>query len=125
LTALAKHQLTPELAEPLSNVDLAIFVDARCGSDGDAVKIHALEPSNRAGLTGHTSNPEDLLALTHMVYGRHPTAWLVSVPGTDFSLHEGLSTTTSEHIAGAIAQIAALIETSCGEEMRQAKVARS
>jgi hypothetical protein len=71
------------------------------------------------------SNPEDLLALTHIAYGRHPTAWLVSVPGMDFSLHAGLSTTTSENIAGALAQIGALIETSCGEELRQATVTRS
>jgi hydrogenase maturation protease len=110
VSAMAVHQLTPDLAEPLSRADLAIFVDAKLASEGDPVLVHPLEQSNRLGLAGHTSDPHALLALTSAVFGHHPQAFLVSVPALDFSLREGLTATASRGAAQALAQVAALIQ---------------
>ena len=109
LTALAVHQLTSDLAEPLSTAQLAILVDARLAAEGDFVELHPLEPSTFVGLAAHASNPRGLLALALAVYGRHAPAWLVSVPAVDFSLREGLSATATRGAEDALAQIAALI----------------
>jgi hydrogenase maturation protease len=104
------HQLTSDLAEPLSRADLAIFVDAKLAGDLDRVEIQSLEASSTPGAFGHTSDPQSLLALSSAIFGRHPRAWLVSVPAVDFSLREGFSATASRGGADALASIAALID---------------
>ena len=109
LTALAAHQLTSDLADSLSSTKLAIFVDARLAADGDFVELHRLEPVPFEGLAAHGSNPRALLSLALAVYGRHAPAWLVSVPGVDFSLREELSATAARSAEIALARIAALI----------------
>ena len=109
LAVEAVHQLTPDLAEPLSRADLAIFVDARLSRDGESVDVDPLDPSDTVGPDGHTSDPRSLLAIASAVFGHHPSAWLVSVPAVDFSLREGLSATASRGAAGALARVADLI----------------
>jgi hydrogenase maturation protease len=109
VTAMAVHQLTPELAEPLSTADLALFVDAKLAGERDLVEARTLAPSRTLGLTGHTIDPQALLSLASAVFGQHPAAWLVSVPAVDFSLREGLSATASRGAADALARVAALI----------------
>jgi hydrogenase maturation protease len=110
LTAMAVHQLTPELAEPLAEAGLAIFVDARLADEGAEVKIVALEPSGSGEMNGHTSDPQSLLALAQAIYGHHPRAWLVTVPAADVTLGERLSLGAEDHVEDALAGIAALIE---------------
>jgi hydrogenase maturation protease len=110
LESISVHQLTPELAEPLASAELAIFVDARLADRGEAVETQPLEPLGSPGMSGHASDPRLLLALAQAVYGRHPRAWLVTVPAEDFSLGEGLSTTAECGAEQALGRIAALIE---------------
>jgi hydrogenase maturation protease len=109
LTSMAVHQLTADLAEPLSKVDLVIFLDAKVARDEDPVDVKLLEPSISAGSVGHTSDPRSLLALASAVFGRSPLAWLVSVPAVDFAVREGLSPTASRGTADALSQVAALM----------------
>ncbi len=111
LKVMAVHQLTADLAEPLARADLAIFIDAQLARGGDPVEIHPLEPSTCTGFAGHISDPQALLALASAVYGRHARAWLVSIPGDDFSLREGLSDTATRGAALALTKIAAIVET--------------
>ena len=103
------HQLTSDLAEPLSKADVAIFVDARLSRDGESVGVDPLDPSDTVGPAGHTSDPRSLLAIASAVFGHHPLAWLVSVRAVDFSLREGLSATASRGAALALARVADLI----------------
>ena len=110
LTVEAVHQLTSDLAEPLSRADLAIFVDAKLAGEPDCVEVRSLEASSTRGTFGHTSDPQSLLALASAVFGRHPRAWLVSVPAVDFTLREGFSANASRGAADALARVAALID---------------
>lgn len=109
--SLAVHQLTPELAETLKTADLAIFVDA-CLSleslENLNVQVRWLEPENKI-ITGHTANPESLLALTQAIYGHYPPAWLVTVPGVNFELGENLSPIGERGVAGALEKIAQIV----------------
>jgi hydrogenase maturation protease len=109
LTSIAVQQLSPELAEPLSRADLAIFVDAKIADDGDLVDIQQLEGSNVAESIGHTSDPRRLLTLASAIFGRQPAAWLVSVQAANFSVHDGLSGSASRGALLALERIAKLI----------------
>ncbi|HZW30616.1 MAG TPA: hydrogenase maturation protease, partial [Isosphaeraceae bacterium] len=110
MRSIAVHQLTPELAEPLANAELAIFVDARFADGEETVEVHRLEPSASRGGLGHVSDPRSLLALARAIYGGSPRTWLVMVPAADLSLGEGLSSTAARGAEVALARIATLIE---------------
>jgi hydrogenase maturation protease len=110
LTAMAVHQLTPELAEPLARAELAIFVDARLADGDEEVAYVPLEPSGSGSIHGHTSDPRSLLGLAEAVYGRHPRAWLVTLPAVDVALGARLSCAAERGVETALVGIAVLIE---------------
>jgi hydrogenase maturation protease len=102
---LDMHQLTPELAEPLSGADQAIFVDA-CMSDSDrSVHLRSLETIGVENLTSHGCDPEWLLALTSELYGRRPKSWLLTVPVFETELAQGLSSPARALVAEALSRI--------------------
>lgn len=103
------HQLTPELAEPLSNVDLAIFVDAYPANFGEEVQVYHLEPASSGWTMGHTSAPKGLLAIAQALYNYHPQAWLVAIPAQNFELGDRLSPLAERGMAEALNIIDGLI----------------
>ncbi len=117
--SLSVHQLTPELAEPLSQAQRAIFVDAYPAA---AVQVQVLQPpATRTenlegalpspGLTvGHAADPRSLLALTQQVYGVAPASWLFLIPAVNFEFGEQLSSVTQQGITWALAEIQHLIQ---------------
>lgn len=117
--SLCQHQLTPELAAELAQVDLAIFVDACQSADKSAVEVHSLEPSNSVDFKSHFSNPEAILGLTQALFGKCPQARWVIVPGTNFELGESLSPLAKLGIKQALKQIRNLLEKYTGKN-RQA-----
>jgi hydrogenase maturation protease len=108
--ALAVHQLTPELAERLADVELAVFVDARVGGDGLEAAISPVEPSSPLCPNGHLSDPRSLLALARWLYGHSPRAWLLTVPGVQFSIDAEISETAARGIDRAVERIAQMLE---------------
>lgn len=114
VTVKTLHQLTPELAEDLAQVDFAIFVDARLPESRpfpDLVQVERLtstaEPSC---ILGHASSPQMLLSLSQTLYGQVPQSWLISVAGVNFELGEHLSPTATEGVKVALTQIQQLIQ---------------
>jgi hydrogenase maturation protease len=107
----SEQQWAPELAEPISQAQLVIFLDASAGAaPGDIVCRH-LRPIYRspASLTHHTS-PATLLALADQLYRRIPgRAYLITIGGASFELKEGLSDSVRHAIPRAIERIKALI----------------
>jgi hydrogenase maturation protease len=103
------QQLVPELAEELARARLAVFIDARVGSGGEAVQVVAVEPAETADRLAHTADPAALLALTRAVHGRTPQAWLVTVAGAAFDFGEGLSAVARENARRARDRIATLL----------------
>lgn len=93
LRVIVAHQLTPEIAVLLAEVQFVIFVDARAASGG--VRLRALDSStSRATFDIHTSDPASLLVLSAMLYGHAPRAWLITLPSSQFSLGAPLSPQT-------------------------------
>ncbi len=72
-----------DLISKVAAADLVIFVDAdvRPGP----VRWRRLYPSPKPGAFSHIPSPEEVLAWVAAVEGRVPEAWLVAIPGEDFS----------------------------------------
>lgn len=97
--SLAVEQLMPELAADLAKANYVIFIDACNNSCTQTLQINPIVV-NKASLDLCTEpiladdcKPPTLLALTHVVYGRHPQAWLLQVPAECFDLGQSLSDT--------------------------------
>lgn len=103
------HQLTPELAEPLSNADVAIFVDAYPADSEQKVQVCPLEPASSGWTIGHTSAPQGLLAIAQSLYHYYPQAWLVAIPAKSFELGDFLSPLAEQGMEKALQIIDGLI----------------
>jgi hydrogenase maturation protease len=91
LDGLARHQLTPELMEPISQAAKVIFIDAKAGGEPGTIEVRALEPAPAAAPFTHFATPEALLAGARKLYGRCPPATLITIAGEDFELGHPLS----------------------------------
>ncbi len=87
--AIACHQLTPELAEPISQADRVIFVDADVTVAPGRIRVRRLQPRPKAGI--HNYDPEALLDLSRQVYNRVPEAILIGIGVQSFELCESLT----------------------------------
>lgn len=106
--ALERHELVPELAADLAAAEEAIFVDAALA--GARVCLTRLAPpaaptETPAAHLNHALTPAALLRLSAALYGRAPTAWLLTIPGADFSLGGALSETARAGLAEAVAML--------------------
>jgi len=88
--AIAVHQLTPELMEPISKADRVLFLDASAEGAPGEVRRRRVVPSEGGAFTHH-STPEALLAGSLALYGRCPEATLITVTGVNFDVSETLS----------------------------------
>lgn len=109
IESIAAHQLTPELVEPLATVDVAIFIDAYPATAEQNTQVRSLELAKSGVTSGHWCEPSVLLAMTQALYGYHPQAWWVMVPGVNFGLGEHLSTVAQQGIEVALQEIEPLI----------------
>jgi hydrogenase maturation protease len=104
------HQLTPELAEPISQAAAVIFIDAGYPADPagvapcPAVACQPITPcSTASAAVSHHLEPAGLLAYARLLYGRCPPAVLYTIPTVSFGYGEELS-------PAVLAMMPALIE---------------
>ncbi|NJP06425.1 MAG: hydrogenase maturation protease [Chloroflexaceae bacterium] len=95
IQVIACRQLTPELAEPVSQADLVLFLDAHGPApDEPAGNMQQTtitpEPQFVTPLLHHLT-PEQLLASTLEWYGQSPAAMLITVAGSSFDYGETLT----------------------------------
>ncbi|HBB36354.1 MAG TPA: hydrogenase maturation protease [Cyanobacteria bacterium UBA8803] len=118
LRVLAVHQLTPELAETLESAKYAIFIDACPVSEAETdsaggshgVQVCPLQPMDAENFSmGHVSDPRSLLALTQVVYGHSPPAWLITIPAINFEFGENLSPLAQQGVTLALNEIRHLL----------------
>ncbi len=116
--SLTVHQLTPELAEPIAQSELAIFIDA-CVNGHDLVskrkKSDSIVQVQRIAVSkqivpapfplaelGHISDPKSLLLLAQQVYGEVPVAYSLLLPAVNWEFGEQLSVVTRKSIEQAV-----------------------
>lgn len=95
------HQLGPELAEDVSRAEAVLFLDAREGGEPGAVEIEDLSPAAEGPGLSHALSPRALLLCAERLYGRAPSAALLTVAGERFGHGEGLS----PRVAAAVAAL--------------------
>jgi len=89
---LALHQLTPELAEPISRADLIIFIDASLQGQPGSWKCERLAfNSTLANALAHHFTPRSLLGYAQAIFDVSPLALVVSVTGESFAYCEQLT----------------------------------
>ncbi len=107
ITSLPVHQLTPDLAENLSQVDTVIFIDAVPLTDIKKAKleIKTISINNKSNNLAHHNNPEQLLSLTQAIYQKVPKAYWILVPGFNFNFSEELSPITQKYVNSTLKKI--------------------
>jgi hydrogenase maturation protease len=95
-------QLLPELAADLPRYDRVVVVDAVAGGNEVGVRTVAVAAAADRARHSHHVLPGDLLALAALCGDTTPTTWLVTVPAADFGVGEGLSASTTAHVARAV-----------------------
>ena len=106
---LTIHQLTPETAEPASQADLVIFVDAAATGEPGALHCEEITAADESASLSHSLTPQSVIMLGKTLYGKRPKAFLVSVSGNTFEHGESLSPEVQRSIPLVLAKIRELI----------------
>jgi hydrogenase maturation protease len=110
---LVCHQLTPELAEQISQSRAVVFVDAAVSAKGE-VELLEIQPSDAGQILAHATDPRSLLALAKQIYGHSPQAWSLAIPVDDLGFGDGLTTRAKAGFEIALKQIQALVKRGVG-----------
>ncbi len=103
------HQLTPELAEPISRVETVLFIDsARQGTPGEFHCELIRSQPGPVSFTHHLS-PTGLLGLSLELYGCCPKAYLLTICGESFEIGDSLSPIVCERLPELKARVRELI----------------
>ena len=111
--AIAVAQLTPELAEPISQVHVVIFVDAAVDAPRE-VQLRELTPSEANQLSAHSVAPRTVLALARDVFGYSPKAWWLTIPAEDLGYGEEMSESAKAGFQIALKHIQVLTSSASG-----------
>jgi hydrogenase maturation protease len=113
----AVHQLTPELAEEISQTETVIFVDAAASSPAGTVAIKRIQKASAPLRFTHSLMPETLLALAHALYGKVPhESLLVRVGARRFDFSEKVSEEVEHSAAEAVAAIRSIVKSAIPRE---------
>ncbi len=96
--------LTPELADPVSQARVAVFVDAAVDAPRE-VQLRKLAPADTSQIMAHAASPATLLALARDVFGHAPDAWLLTIPAENIGIGEELSAFTRRGLETALEEI--------------------
>jgi hydrogenase maturation protease len=113
---IASHQLTPELAEDISQAERVLFIDVARDLPQGEVRCEAIASMGAQKLASplsysHHLSPSTLLDVCGELYGSTPPAFLVSVGGEEFSPRDCLSKTVSEILDDVISVVQKFIST--------------
>jgi len=111
------HQLTPELANPISQADLVVFVDAaetsaESKAPGDIVERDLQPECKSPGCFSHDLTPSTLLACSAELFGSSPRAKLFSIIGAEFGMGETLSPVVERSLPELIRRIRECMQAS-------------
>lgn len=106
---IASHQLTPEMAEAISEAGRVVFIDAREDTAPGQIQVERLDPaqSGQAAFS-HQCNPWGLLQSARVLYGSAPIALLVGVGGGNFDLGDQMSPVMIRALEETVALVTAL-----------------
>jgi len=103
-------QLTPELAEPISQADAIIFLDA--ATEGRPGKITCAPVNAEAQRPGfsHQMTPQSLLAFCAQLDAPRPRAFVVSMTGQSFDAPDALSNEARSALPQLVSTVQQLVD---------------
>jgi len=105
------HQLTPELAEPLSRCALAIFLDADARGSPGTIHCRNIKPvPPTPDAFTHNCTPAHLLASAHRLYGSMPRGVSITVSAETFAFGDRLSPVVAAAVPKVMEQVTRLVE---------------
>jgi hydrogenase maturation protease len=104
---LVCQQLSPEHAEPVSQTERVVFVDAAVDAPRE-VQFRELVPGDTTQLMAHAADPRTMLALARDVFGHAPQAWWLTIPVVNLEFGEELSPEAQRGFAEAVERIQSL-----------------
>jgi hydrogenase maturation protease len=109
------HQLTPELAEPISKAGTVLFID--CARDQAPGEFRCEELHGQTGSVSltHDLSPKALLDLAAQLYGSCPRAFLLTICGGCFATGESLSASVSRQLPKLKERVHELISESLAD----------
>ena len=99
--------LTPELADPISQARLAVFVDAAVDGTGQ-VELSRLEPHESCQIMAHAADPRTMLALARDVFGHTPAAWWLKIPASELEFGRLFSPPAQRGVSVALEKLRTL-----------------
>jgi hydrogenase maturation protease len=102
ITILPCEQLTPELMEPISQADLAVFIDASINIAPGVIAHEELKPAASSNGFTHTLGPAALLEGAQSLYGKSAAGSLFSVGAESFALGESFSPAVEAALPGLL-----------------------
>jgi hydrogenase maturation protease len=113
ISVVAVHQLTPELAEPVSDADLIIFVDASCDGEPGSWRCESIRPeSETSQVYAHYFTPASLLGYANAIFNAKPTALLISAAAGSFDYGEVLTPSVAAVVPQMVRFICKTLEES-------------
>jgi len=116
------QQLSPEHAEPISQMDRVIFVDAAVDAAKE-VQFRELAPNDSSQIMTHAADPRTMLALARDVFGHAPEAWWLTIPAVKLGFGEELSPETEAGFREALGRIQAFARQFCHGEGNKCEAA--
>ncbi len=95
-------QLTPEMAEDISEYEYVCFIDAHTGNIPESVRLINVESEFQRSPFTHHLTPQSLLSMCETIYGKKPDAALLSVLGHRFLFSRELSAETAALVPQAV-----------------------
>ncbi len=104
-------QLTPEMAEDISEYQHVCFIDAHTGNIPEPVRLIDVKSEFQRSPFTHHLTPQSLLSMCETIYEKKPDAALLSVLGHRFLFSRALSEETSRLVPQAVILIWDWIKT--------------
>jgi hydrogenase maturation protease len=111
---ITQHQLTPELAFPVSCAETALFVDAAQGGDAGETSCVPVDPRPDARSLTHEFSPAAVLNLARVLYGAVPRGFVLSLMGECFEHGEVLSPEVEKNLPHLLQLVTAFVHETKG-----------
>ena len=105
LRVLKVLQLTPELAEAISEVGLVIFIDAAAHGEPGTLTCESITSSESDLRYSHDFTPATLIHMADTLYRAQPKAFLICAAGKVFEHGESLSPEIAGAVPAAVAKV--------------------
>jgi Ni,Fe-hydrogenase maturation factor len=85
------EHIGPELIADVAGVDHVIFIDAHSRADWPDLVVEEVEPAADYSPEGTCNGPQELVAMSAVLYHRRPAAWLVATRAFETAVDSRLS----------------------------------